>query len=160
MTKMCSAKWCSFCLGLNVLNVLNKRLPCSMARYGNVPETLVPIICFALMSLLHLCLYSHSFAIVRLFVVKLAGEISQCVLTILSPAFPTCHFSTTSDPFYQRCLTVTAWISRHMPSKVCNEITYPPPKFKGCIVELWEWISYSTPHTIVDAITYSCGDWG
>ena len=43
-----------------------------------------------------------------------------------------------------------------MPSKVWDEITYPFTNFNGCSVEVWEWISNSIPHFIMDLITYPC----
>ena len=44
--------------------------------------------------------------------------------------------------FYWHGLTcIPAWIRNHMPSKVWDEITYPFPKFNGCTIEVWEWIS-------------------
>ena len=35
---------------------------------------------------------------------------------------------------------ISSWyvINNHMSSIVCNEITYPFPKFKSCTVEVWE----------------------
>ena len=34
---------------------------------------------------------------------------------------------------------IPAWISDHIPSKVCGEITYPFPNLNdGCTVEVWE----------------------
>ena len=42
-------------------------------------------------------------------------------------------------------------INNHMPSKVCNEITYPVSNFKGSTI--LEWISNFT-HSITDVITY------
>ena len=38
------------------------------------------------------------------------------------------------------------------PSKVSDEITYPFPNLNGATVEVWEWISNSTPHFIMDVI--------
>ena len=42
----------------------------------------------------------------------------------------------------------------HMPSKEFDGITYPFSN--GCTVELWEWISNSIQHFMMDAITYPC----
>ena len=39
-------------------------------------------------------------------------------------------------------------------NKVLDKITYPFPNFNGCKVEVWEWISYFTPHFLMDVITY------
>ena len=64
-----------------------------------------------------------------------------------------------SSPFYWYGLTlIPAWISKHMPRKVWNEITYPFPNFNGGSVEVWEWISNFIPHIIMDVITYPCWD--
>ena len=41
-----------------------------------------------------------------------------------------------------------------MPSKVCDEIIYPPPNSSGCTVRFWEWISNSI-HIIVLDINYA-----
>ena len=46
-----------------------------------------------------------------------------------------------------------------MPTKVWDEITYPFPNFAHvATVEVWEWISNSTPHFIIDIITYPSWD--
>ena len=59
-------------------------------------------------------------------------------------------------PFYKHRLTsIPAWISNHMPCKVCDRITYPFTNFKSYMVEVWEWISNFIPHFI---ITYLCRD--
>ena len=54
---------------------------------------------------------------------------------------------------------IPAWITYHMPGKVCDEITYPFPNFNGCTVEVWEWKTNFIPHFIMDLITYPCWDW-
>ena len=41
-----------------------------------------------------------------------------------------------------------------MPSKVCDEITYPFANFNAAAIEVWEWIGNAMPHFIIDAITY------
>ena len=62
-------------------------------------------------------------------------------------------------PFYWYGLNlISAWISNHMPNKVCNEITYPFPNFNGCTVEAWEWMINFIPHFIMDVIIHPC--WG
>ena len=38
----------------------------------------------------------------------------------------------------------------HMPCKVWDEITYPFSNFNGCTVEVWEWMSNSIPHFLMD----------
>ena len=43
-----------------------------------------------------------------------------------------------------------------MPSKVWDERTYPFPNFNDYTVEVWERISNSIPHLIMDVITYPC----
>ena len=40
-----------------------------------------------------------------------------------------------------------------------GEFTYPFPNFNGETVEVWEWISNSTPHFITDVITYPSWDY-
>ena len=50
------------------------------------------------------------------------------------------------------------WISNHMFSKVCDEITYPFPNFNGCTVEVWDCKSNFISHFIMNAITYPCRD--
>ena len=60
-------------------------------------------------------------------------------------------------PFYWHGLTlISAWVSNHMPGKVCDELTYPFLNFNGCTVEVWEWIINLIPHFIMNVITYSC----
>ena len=34
-----------------------------------------------------------------------------------------------------------------------NEVTYPSPSVNGCTVEVWEWMSISIPHIMMDLIT-------
>ena len=46
-------------------------------------------------------------------------------------------------------------MSNHMPSKVCDEITYPYPNFNGCTVEVWEWINDFITHFIMRGCNYS-----
>ena len=58
-------------------------------------------------------------------------------------------------PFYQQGLTsIPALISKHIPSEVWYEITYPFPNFNGFTVGVWEWMSNFTPLFIMDLITY------
>ena len=40
-----------------------------------------------------------------------------------------------------------------MPSKVCDNITYPFPNFNGATVEVWEWICNFILHITIDPIT-------
>ena len=62
-------------------------------------------------------------------------------------------------PFYLYGLTLTlAWISNHMPSKVCVDIIYPIPNFNGATVEVWEWKSNFVLHFMADIITCPCWD--
>ena len=49
---------------------------------------------------------------------------------------------------------IPAWVSKHAPCKVWDEITHPFPNFDGCTVEVWGWIRNFTPHFIVEVITY------
>ena len=60
--------------------------------------------------------------------------------------------------FYLHGLTlIPAWIVNYIHHKVEYEITYPLPKFNGCTVEVWEYISF-IPHFTRDLITYPCWD--
>ena len=36
-----------------------------------------------------------------------------------------------------------------MTSKTLDEITYSFPNFKGCTIDVWEWINNSTGHIII-----------
>ena len=66
-------------------------------------------------------------------------------------------YDTTWDPFYLYGLTlIPTWVSDHIYSKVCEEITYPFPNFNGVTVEVWERINDFIPHFIIDTITYKC----
>ena len=66
----------------------------------------------------------------------------------------------TRGPFHQHGLTlIPAWLSNHMLSKICDEVTYSFPNFNSCTVEVWEWISNFTPHFMMDVITYPCCQW-
>ena len=53
---------------------------------------------------------------------------------------------------------IPAWMSNYNHYKVQDEITYPFPNFNGATVEVWEWISYFTPHVARYVITYPCWD--
>ena len=46
----------------------------------------------------------------------------------------------------------------YMPGKVWYEINNPLPNFNGCTVEVWECISNSIPHFMMDVIAYPCWD--
>ena len=62
-------------------------------------------------------------------------------------------------PFYWYGLTlISAWISNHMPCKICDEITYPFSNFNISRVEVFEWISTFIPHIVLGAITYPYQD--
>ena len=55
------------------------------------------------------------------------------------------------EPFYGYSLTlIPAWISKYMPGKVWDEITYAFPNFN--------WISDFIPCFMMDVITYPCCD--
>ena len=43
-------------------------------------------------------------------------------------------------------------MSNPMPSNAWDELTYQFPKFNGCTVKVWEWISNFIPHFVMDAI--------
>ena len=47
-------------------------------------------------------------------------------------------------------------VNETVSSKVWDEITYAFPNFNGATIEVWEWISNSTSHFIMDLITYPC----
>ena len=49
---------------------------------------------------------------------------------------------------------IPACMSKHMPSTMWDEITYPFPNFNGCTVEVLEWISYFILHFTGRVITY------
>ena len=42
-----------------------------------------------------------------------------------------------------------------MPTKVCEDITYPFPNFNGCTVEVCERISNFILYFILDIVTYT-----
>ena len=46
--------------------------------------------------------------------------------------------------------------SNYIYYKVCGELTYAFPNFKGAAVEVWEWISDFTTHFTSHVITYQC----
>ena len=52
--------------------------------------------------------------------------------------------------------TMDKWSHAHY--KVYDEIIYYFANFNGATVEVWEWISNSTLHLIMDVITFQCGD--
>ena len=60
--------------------------------------------------------------------------------------------------FYIGLISIPAWISNHISSKVWYEITYPFPNFNGCTVEVWKWVSNFIPHFMKDVIIYQCWD--
>ena len=51
-------------------------------------------------------------------------------------------------------ILISPWISKDTLSKLWGEITHPFPNFKGCTVEVWEWISNFNTRFTVDVITY------
>ena len=57
--------------------------------------------------------------------------------------------------FYQHGFTsLPAWISSHMPRRVCDEISYPFPSFNRATFEVWGLIFNFIPHFLMDVITY------
>ena len=54
---------------------------------------------------------------------------------------------------------ILASISNYRHYKASVEFTYPFPNVKGAAVDVWEWISYFTPHFTWHVITYRCWDW-
>ena len=60
-------------------------------------------------------------------------------------------------PFTNMELTIIpAWISYHMPSKCGMKFLIHSQTSNGCTVEVWECISNSIPHFIMDEISYLC----
>ena len=43
---------------------------------------------------------------------------------------------------------IPAWINNYIYYKMWDEIIYPFPNYKGCTVDVWEWISNLFPHFI------------
>ena len=79
------------------------------------------------------------------------GEILSEIHTF---SFKKIHLQMSSAKWRPFCLglnelTVTPWISNHMPRKVWDEIIYPFPNFNGCTVEVCEWICNFIPHFII-----------
>ena len=64
-----------------------------------------------------------------------------------SSAPPLCYHGLTFIP---------ALMINYIHYKVWGEITYSFPNFKGCTVEVWEWISNFKPHFTGHVITYPC----
>ena len=56
---------------------------------------------------------------------------------------------------------IPTWTGNHI-SKVCDaiayQITYPYQNLNDAAVEVWEWISGSITHLIMEVITYTCWD--
>ena len=48
---------------------------------------------------------------------------------------------------------IPTWISKHMPSKVWNEITYAFQNFNCCTFDIWEWVGNSIPRFWTDVFT-------
>ena len=60
-----------------------------------------------------------------------------------------------------RLTWIPAWISKHMPSKVLDEIIYPFPNSQTSMavaIKVWEWINNFISHIITDVIIYPCWD--
>ena len=57
-------------------------------------------------------------------------------------------------PFYKYGLTIIQALitSNYILSKVWDESTYPFSNFNGCTVDVWNGLSNSTPHFIIDVI--------
>ena len=56
--------------------------------------------------------------------------------------------------FYKKGLTlIPAWISKHMPIRLWDAITYPFSNVSGRTVAVWEWISNFTPHFVMYVVT-------
>ena len=51
-------------------------------------------------------------------------------------------------------ILISAWIKNHMPSKICNVITYPFPNLSGGAAEVWKWRSNFTSHFIMDVMIF------
>ena len=52
--------------------------------------------------------------------------------------------------------SIPAWLSIHMLSNMCDEITYTSLHFNGETIEVWEWISNFIIHCILDVIVPGC----
>ena len=50
-----------------------------------------------------------------------------------------------------------AWVSKHMASKVWDEITYHFLNFNGGTIEVKEWIGNSIPHIIMGVLLIHTG---
>ena len=76
--------------------------------------------------------------------IKFSTPCNQLDTIILTPCNFSCfHAMMANCPFYKHGLTLfLAWISNHMESKTCDEITYRFPI--SCNVDVWEWISNFT----------------
>ena len=58
---------------------------------------------------------------------------------------------------YKHGLTlIPAWISDYIHHKVCDEMTYPFPNFKGESFEVWEWIRNLISRFTWHMIIHSC----
>ena len=68
------------------------------------------------------------------------------------------HLSiSTRGPFYQHRLTlIPTWISNYICYQMRDEISYPFPKFNGCTVEIWKWMSNLIIRFTGHVITYLC----
>ena len=55
-------------------------------------------------------------------------------------------------------MSIPAWISNHLSSKVWDQITYTFPNLNSATVEVWKWISNFIPNFVMDVITHSCWD--
>ena len=53
---------------------------------------------------------------------------------------------------------ISAWISNHKSSKLCDEITYLFANYNGFTVEVWEWIRNFIPYFMMCVITYPLFD--
>ena len=82
--------------------------------------------------------------------------ISIIKTTSLSASVQQLYYVTGHLEPFSLTILISAWISNHIPSKVWGEITYQLPNFNDCNIAIWECISNSIVHFIMDMITHSC----
>ena len=77
------------------------------------------------------------------------------VFGFLNPWYDQTHLAS----FLLTLLTLIAvFISKHMPTKMWDEIPLPFPNFNGSAVEVWEWLRNFIPHFIMGVITFPFWD--
>ena len=76
----------------------------------------------------------------------------MCHLTDIKNAQLSSHYQ---GPFLLTWIKfiIPASISNYIYHKKWNEIAYPLPNFKGCTIEVWEWISHPTFYWACDYLS-------